>query len=102
MKIGLLGYGKMGHEIEAIALQRNHQVVLKINADNRQSITADDIRACNVMIDFSTPHSVMENIQLVLEAGIPLVVGTTGWHDSIETVRQKCQEEDGSLIYGSN
>ncbi len=102
MKIGLLGYGKMGKEIEAICLQRGHEVPLKIDEHNRDSITGKDLQLCEVMIDFTTPLSVISNIELVMNAGIPLVVGTTGWHDQLEKVSTLCKEKNGSLIYGSN
>jgi 4-hydroxy-tetrahydrodipicolinate reductase len=102
MKIGLLGYGKMGKEIEAIALQRNHTVPLKVDEHNRITITDSDIKACNVLIDFSTPHGVMGNIHFAVNAGVPLVVGTTGWHDSIHAVGELVKNMNGSLIYGSN
>lgn len=102
MKIGLLGYGKMGKEIEQIALQRGHSVHLKIDEHNRSIITDADIKACDVLIDFSTPHGVMGNIHFAVNAGVPLVVGTTGWHDSIQAVGELVQSKNGSLIYGSN
>lgn len=102
MKIGLLGYGKMGKEIEAIALQRGHEVPLKIDEHNRLTITEADIKACDVMIDFSTPHSVIGNIHFVMNAKVPMVVGTTGWHDSIDAIASLCNQQNGSLVYGSN
>lgn len=102
MKIGLLGYGKMGKEIEQIALQRNHLVPLKIDENNRNIITDADIKACDVLIDFSTPHAVMGNIHFAVNAGVPLVVGTTGWHDAVDEVGKLVSNAKGSLIYGSN
>lgn len=102
MKIGLLGYGKMGKEIESIALQRGHEVILKIGEHNRLLVTEADIKACEVMIDFSTPHAVIGNIHLVLNAKVPMVVGTTGWHDSIGAISSLCTSQHGSLVYGSN
>lgn len=102
MKIGLFGYGKMGKEIEAIALQRGHTVPLKIDEFNRLGITEADIKACDVMIDFSTPQSVMGNIHFAVNSNVPMVVGTTGWHDSIEAIGKLCKDQNGSLVYGSN
>lgn len=102
MKIGLIGYGKMGKEIEAIALNRHHEVPLKITNHNRLTVTDADLKECDVLIDFSTPHAVLGNINRVLLAGIPLVVGTTGWHDSVKAVETLCNEKGGSLVYGSN
>lgn len=102
MKLGLIGYGKMGKEIEQVAIERNHSVICKIINHNRLSITETDLKACDVLIDFSTPHAVLGNIHMVLNAGIPLVVGTTGWHDSVTAVETLCNEKKGSLVYGSN
>ncbi len=102
MKIGLLGYGKMGKEIEQIALHRGHVVPLKIDENNRNVITDADIKACDVLIDFSTPHAVMGNIHFAMNSGVPLVVGTTGWHDSVGAVHELVNNLNGSLIYGSN
>lgn len=102
MKIGLLGYGKMGREIESIALERGHTVTLKVDIHNRSAVTEADIKGCDVLIDFSTPGSVLENIQFVLNAHVPMVVGTTGWYDSIQSIASLCEKQNGKLIYGSN
>ena len=63
MNIALFGYGKMGKEIEAIALERGHHVVIKINRENVDSITFSDLQKVDVVIEFSTPHSVLNNIK---------------------------------------
>lgn len=102
MKIGLFGYGKMGKEIESIALQRGHQVPLKITSQNRSGIVESDLRQCDVVIDFSTPHAILDNINFVLKAQVPMVIGTTGWQDSLKEVEAQCTLSHGSLVYGSN
>lgn len=102
MKIGLIGYGKMGREIESVAQSRGHEVILKITNHNRLTITDADLKQCEVLIDFSTPNAVLGNIHRVLMLGIPLVVGTTGWHDSVKAVETLCLDKGGSLVYGSN
>jgi 4-hydroxy-tetrahydrodipicolinate reductase len=102
MNIALLGYGKMGKEIEAIALQRGHNIVLKVGSSNAGSTTADELKKADVAIEFSTPHTVLKNIDKCLDAQLPLVVGTTGWYDHFEAVAKKCTQSKGTLFYASN
>lgn len=102
MNIVLLGYGKMGQLIEKFAIKRGHEVVLIVDENNRAEITADDLIGADVAIDFSTPHAALENIDLCFEANLPLVVGTTGWYDHLEEIKETCIAQDRSLLYGSN
>jgi 4-hydroxy-tetrahydrodipicolinate reductase len=102
MNIALFGYGKMGKEIEAIALKRNHTIVLKVDKENISSITEADLKKADVVIEFSTPHSVLENIKKCLTAQVPIVVGTTGWYDKFEEIKKLCAEKNGSLFHATN
>lgn len=102
MKIALFGYGKMGKEIEHIALQRKHEIVLKIDESNVNRIGADDLKQADVGIEFSTPHSVLANIHTALQVQLPLVVGTTGWYDHLEEITSLSQKKEGALFYASN
>lgn len=102
MKLALVGYGKMGKEIEAIAIKRGHSIVLKIDKDNAESVTAADLKTADVAIEFSTPHTVLTNINKCLNAGLPIVVGTTGWYDHFNEVKQTCQAKNGSLFHATN
>lgn len=102
MKIVLLGYGKMGKEIEKIALERKHEVVLKVDETNAKTITADDLRKGDVAIEFSTPHTVESNINKCFEAGLPIVVGTTGWYDNFEKIKSECIKSNNTLFYATN
>lgn len=102
MKIVLLGYGKMGQLIEKFALKRGHEVVLVIDANNREDITVEDLQYADVAIDFSAPDAALENISLCFEADLPIVVGTTGWYEHLQEVKETCIEADQSLLYGSN
>lgn len=102
MKIALLGYGKMGKEIESLALKKGHQVVLKIDAYNLDELTVDNLRQAEVAIEFSTPQTVTSNIDRCFKAGVPVVVGTTGWYDRFEEIERHCQAENGSLFYATN
>ena len=102
MNIALLGYGKMGKEIETIALQRNHTIVLKVNASNAENITISDLKKADVIIEFSKPDTVLANIKKSFEAQIPVVVGTTGWYDSLEKIKAECIKNETALFYASN
>jgi len=102
MKIALLGYGKMGHIIEKIATDRKHEIVLKIDYDNQHDLTAENLAMADVAIEFSTPATVLGNIKSCFNAGLPVVVGTTGWYNWLGEIKQQCQDGDHALIYASN
>lgn len=102
MRLALFGYGKMGKEIEQVALQRGHEIALKIDVDNINAITKDDLKKCDAAIEFSTPATAISNMTKCFDAGIPVVVGTTGWYDRLEKVKKICEERNGCLFYASN
>jgi 4-hydroxy-tetrahydrodipicolinate reductase len=102
MKIALLGYGKMGHAIEEIAVARGHEIVLKINDQNLEDLTRDNIRKAEAAIEFTNPDSALENILFCLREGVAVVCGTTGWLSNKEKVEEKCKELNGSFLYASN
>ena len=102
MKIALFGYGKMGKEIEAIALQRNHTIVLKIDETNFSTITKNELEQADVAIEFSTPHTVISNINMCIDAQLPIVVGTTGWYDSFKEIEKECLQKNGTLFHSTN
>ncbi len=102
MKIALIGYGKMGKEIEAIALKRNHEIVLIVEKDNEDLVTENDLKKADVAIEFSTPNSVIANIERCLNAQLPVVVGTTGWYEHFEAIKKQCTAKKGSLFYATN
>lgn len=102
MKIALIGYGKMGKAIEAIALERGHTVPLKIDISNIDEFTAANLQQCDVAIEFTSPHSAVENISKCLDAGTAVVSGSTGWLAQWDTIKNKCEALNGSLIYASN
>ena len=102
MKLALLGYGKMGHIIEQIAIDRGHQIALRIDALNPEDLTPDNLQKADVAIDFSTPNSVLKNIDVCFEAGLPLIVGTTGWYDKLPEIENKCIAGNNSMLYASN
>ena len=102
MKIALIGYGKMGKAIEEIALERNHIVPLKIDINNIDSFTKENLLQCDVAIEFTGPHSAVENISKCLDAGIPVVSGSTGWLEQWPLIKNKCEILNGALLYASN
>jgi 4-hydroxy-tetrahydrodipicolinate reductase len=102
MKIALLGYGKMGKIIEKIAIDRKHEIVLKIGRENQHELTAENLQKADVAIEFSTPGTALSNIEQCTLAGTPVVVGTTGWHNNIEAVKEQCEKNNGSLIHATN
>lgn len=97
MKIALFGYGKMGKEIEQIALQRGHEIVLKIKGTEEYDISQADIA-----IDFSVPNAALSNIVSCFKNNVPVISGTTGWLDDFDKAIDVCKENNGSFIYASN
>ena len=87
MKIVILGYGKMGHEVEQIALQRGHEVAYRIDTDQDWYCNLDGIADCDVVIEFSTPDTAIANIEKCFELDIPMVIGTTGWYAHLDDIK---------------
>lgn len=102
MKIALIGYGKMGKEIEAIALKRGHEVILKIDKDNQDEMNIVNLKKADVAIEFSTPHTVVENIYKCFNAHLPVVVGATGWYEKFDEIIAHCEGNRGSLFHATN
>ena len=102
MKIALIGYGKMGKAIEEIALQKGYKIQLKINDENLADFTIENLKQCDVAIEFTNPESAIENIHTCIHAGVPVVCGSTGWVAQEEEVKKYCTENNGSLLYSSN
>ena len=102
MKVALIGYGKMGHEIEKILLDRGHQIILIIDKDNQPDIKSEKFKAADVAIEFTTPHSAIENIKASTLAGVPLVCGSTGWLDRLPEMEAFVTQNNGGLFYASN
>lgn len=98
MRIALLGYGKMGKVIEAIALQRGHTIALKVSSDTKNYQLAD----ADVAIDFSTPESAVQNITQCFNKNVPVICGTTGWLKDYDAMAQLCKDTNGAFIYASN
>lgn len=102
MKIAILGYGKMGKEVESIAIERKHQVPVKINSKNADQLSQELLQETDVAIEFSKAESAVDNIKLCIKSGIPVVVGTTAWYNQWNDVKKYCEEKNGSLLTATN
>lgn len=102
MKIALIGYGKMGKEIEQILIARGHTIPLIIDLNNTNDLDAAHLKEIDVAIEFTTPSTAYGNVVKCLEAGVPVVCGTTAWLDKLPQVEQLCKEKNGAFFYASN
>lgn len=100
MKIGLIGYGKMGKAIEAIALERGHTIAFRVNSEN--PIDSVDLREAEVAIEFSQPVLAFSHIEACMKAGLPVVVGTTAWQEQLPQVEALVSQHNGALLHASN
>ena len=105
MKIALFGHGAMGRLVEARALDEGHEIVCVFTSEDA-TLSTDELiellRGCDAAIDFSAASAVAANVAACARAGVPAVVGTTGWHEQEEAVRRTVAEHDGALVFGAN
>ena len=105
LRIALVGYGKMGRMIDSLAAEANCEVVLRLdefnNAD-RAGMTREAFADVDAAIEFSTPATVIGNIERLCELGVPVAIGTTGWYERIDEVRALAGQSEGGVIYGAN
>jgi 4-hydroxy-tetrahydrodipicolinate reductase len=102
MRIALIGYGKMGQMIEQVALDRGHEIVLKINIDNTADFTKEALAKADVAIEFTSPHSAFNNVTSCIEWGVPVVCGSTGWNDQLPQAKKLAGEKGVGLLHASN
>lgn len=102
MKIALIGYGKMGHEIERIALERGHEIVCTIDIGEEDKFNSPQFKSAEVAIEFTSPQSAMQNYKRAFEANVPVVSGTTGWLDQLDKVKEECSRNGKTFFYASN
>lgn len=100
MKIGLIGYGKMGKAIEEIAIDRGHEIVFRSNSS--QPIDSEMLTSADVAIEFTKPSLAVGHIEKAIESKIPVVVGTTGWNEQLEYVSHLVNQNNGTLLHASN
>lgn len=102
MKIALIGYGKMGKEIEKIALSRGHNIVAIIDKNEQEKFQTSEFRSANVAIEFTSPESAIDNYLHCFRHNVPVVSGTTGWLKHLDEVKHACQHEGQTFFYASN
>ncbi|TAK46579.1 MAG: 4-hydroxy-tetrahydrodipicolinate reductase [Saprospiraceae bacterium] len=102
MKIALIGFGKMGKAIERLALRKSHNIVLKIDLENKEELTTGNLQGADVAIEFSRPEVAFGNIAACLNAGVPVVSGTTGWLSQLGEAKELCHKTGGAFLHASN
>ncbi len=102
MKTALIGYGKMGKAIEEILLQKGHEVVLRVSSRTADEMTTAYLQQADVAIEFTSPHSAVQNIKKCVDANVPVVCGSTGWLQHWQEVKQYVEAKNGALLYASN
>jgi 4-hydroxy-tetrahydrodipicolinate reductase len=102
MKIALIGYGRMGKEIEMIARERGHEISLIIDVDNACDLNPENLTGVDVAIEFTIPASAVGNYKTCFDAGVPVVSGTTGWLEQWDEVTLACKKRGVAFFYASN
>ncbi len=102
MNIAIIGYGRLGHMIETIALERGHEIGSKIDIGNEHLMEPDALRKHDLAIEFTGPDTAFSNISKCMDADIPVVSGSTGWTDRLGELKTKCEKENCSFLYASN
>lgn len=102
MKIAIIGFGRMGKAVAAMARETGHEIVLVIEREGWGTLASGALSACDVAIEFTKPETAPDNIFRCLEAGIPVVCGTTGWLQRWPEVEQLVAHCNGSFFYASN
>ena len=102
MRVAIIGYGKMGHEIERVLLSRGHSVALIIDQNNAHELNAENLASVDAAIEFTTPDTAYANVRKCIECGTPVVCGTTGWVERLAELQELCRQKQGSMIYASN
>lgn len=102
MKAAIIGYGKMGHEIEKILIERGHTVALIIDEANSADLNEQNLKEIDVALEFTTPATAYANIRRCIESATPVVSGTTGWTERLDELRALCLQSGGAIFYASN
>ena len=102
MKIALMGYGKMGREIERILVERGHSIALIVDRDNTDDLTPENLHGVDAAIEFTTPSTAFDNLRICFETGVPVVCGTTGWTERLHEAEALCRQHGGAFFYASN
>ncbi len=92
----------MGHMIEEIAIQRGHEVILRVHIDNTEDFTKENMAGADVAIEFTAPEIAHDNVRRCLDFGVPVVSGSTGWNENLESARSYCRQTGGAFLHASN
>jgi len=102
IKIGLLGYGKMGRAIDSIASKHHVEVIWRVGRENRHELTPDLLKEADAVIEFSRPEAAFDNVMYCLTHGVPVISGTTGWSDLLKEAEAYCLKHHGAMLWASN
>jgi 4-hydroxy-tetrahydrodipicolinate reductase len=105
VRLGLLGYGRMGTEVERLAARKGHEIVVKLDADSNRGgsgLTRESVGGCDVIIDFTWPEAVLDNVRRIAGLGVPMVEGTTGWYEKIDAVKDIVESRGMGFVYAAN
>ncbi len=102
MRIGIIGFGKMGQEIKKLANKRGHEVKLVIDLENRNELNTENLKKVDIIFEFTTPEAAPENIIACFNGGVGVVSGTTGWMDRYDEIADHCRQTNQSFFYASN
>lgn len=102
MRVALVGYGKMGHIIEALLLKRDHEITFKIDKDNAHDLNNISPANTDVCIEFTNPEVAYDNLTVLIESGLPVVCGSTGWYSQLQIIHQKVIEKNTAFVAATN
>lgn len=102
MKIALIGYGKMGKAIESVAMERGHEIVVRLQRNNPADWNSDAFKSADVAIEFTAPESAPQHLRQCFDLGIPVVCGSTGWLKHLPEIEIACKTKQGALVHASN
>ena len=102
LNIILIGYGRMGHEVEKAAKKRGHHIIMTVDQENQNDMNPGNLKKADVAIEFSLPDAAYNNIMTCLQAGLPVVSGTTGWLDKMPQVEDYCNQHNQAFFHAAN
>ena len=104
MKVVLIGYGKMGKAVEQAILRSGHhaEIIKTFNSRNMHTLSAETLQGADVAIEFTTPLTALHHIRICLDAGLPVISGTTGWYAHLPEAEAYCLQRNGAMLCASN
>jgi 4-hydroxy-tetrahydrodipicolinate reductase len=102
MRIALIGYGKMGRAVEQVATARGHEIAATISRHRSGALTRDALGAADVAIEFTIPEAAVPNAEACIRAGVPVVIGTTGWNAQLSALENEVEQRGGAVLWAPN